>query len=78
MEVTGEFHTLAAFPRERTTVPIKQDAGWAPEPVWTVLEKRNSLALTGIKTPDRPARGSSLSDYAVPAPSNVLLAGNFM
>ena len=33
-----------------------QEAGWAPGPVWTVLEKRKSIDSTGIQTPDRRAR----------------------
>jgi hypothetical protein len=32
-------------------VPIVQEAGWAPGPVWT-CEK--NLAPTGIRSPDRP------------------------
>jgi len=32
-------------------VPNVQEAGWAPAPVWTVKE---NLALTGIRSPDRP------------------------
>ena len=38
-------------------VPIVQEAGWAPGPVWTGAE---NLAPTGIRSPDRPARGQSL------------------
>ena len=34
-----------------------QEAGWAPEPVWTVAE---NLAPTGIWSPDRPVRSQSL------------------
>ena len=33
-------------------VPIEQEAGWAPEQVWTFLENRKSLALTGTQTQD--------------------------
>jgi hypothetical protein len=36
MEVGVQSHATAAFPRERDSVPIVQDAGWAPGPVWTV------------------------------------------
>jgi hypothetical protein len=38
-------------------VPIAQEAGWAPGPVWTGAE---NLAPTGIRSPDRPARSESL------------------
>ena len=38
-------------------VPIVQEAGWAPGPVWTGEE---NLAPTGIRSPDRPARRQSL------------------
>ena len=33
------------YPRERDPVPIVQEAGWAPGPVWTGAE---NLAPTGI------------------------------
>jgi len=39
-------------PRE-DPVPIVQEAGWAPGPVWTVAESR---AYTGIRSLDRSAR----------------------
>jgi hypothetical protein len=50
------------MPRPHSTlgkdpVPIVQEAGWAPEPVWTGAE---NLAPTGIRSPDRPARSQSL------------------
>ena len=38
-------------------VPIVQEAGWAPGPVWTSAE---NLAPTGIRSPDRPAHSQSL------------------
>jgi hypothetical protein len=34
-------------------VPIVQEAGWAPGPVWTGAE---NLTPTGIRSPDLPAR----------------------
>jgi hypothetical protein len=37
-------------------VPIVQEAGWAPGPVWTCAK---NLATTGIRSPDRPARSQS-------------------
>jgi hypothetical protein len=38
-------------------VPIVQEDGCAPGPVWTGTE---NLAPTGIRSPDRPARSQSL------------------
>jgi hypothetical protein len=35
------------------SVPIVQEAGWAPGPVWTGVE---NLASTRIRSPGRPAR----------------------
>jgi hypothetical protein len=37
-------------------VPIVQEAGWAPGPVWT----GGKSCPTGIRSPDRPARSQSL------------------
>ena len=45
-------------------VPIVQEAGWAPGPVWTGAE---NLAPTGICSPDRPARSQSLYRLSYPA-----------
>jgi len=39
--------------RSLAPVPILQEAGWAPVPVWTGAE---NLASIGIRSPDRPAR----------------------
>ena len=40
------------FTPGKDPVPIVQEAGWAPEPVWTGAE---NLAPTGIQSPDCPA-----------------------
>jgi len=45
------------FTPGKDPVPIVQEAGWAPGPVWTVAE---NLASTGIRSPDRPDRSQSL------------------
>ena len=44
-------------------VPIVQEAGWAPGPVWTGAE---NLAPIGIRSPDRPARSESLYRLSYP------------
>jgi hypothetical protein len=45
------------FTPGKDPVPIVQEAGWAPELVWTCPK---NLAPTGIPSPDRPARSQSL------------------
>ena len=45
-------------------VPIVQEAGWPPGPVWTDAE---NFAPTGIRSPDRPARSQSLYRLSYPA-----------
>jgi hypothetical protein len=39
MEVSSQFHTSAALYLEKE-LPIhtEQEAGWAPEPIWTLVE----------------------------------------
>ena len=53
MCVGGKRHAPAALYWE----PIANEAGWAPEPLWTVGGK---LASTGILSPKLPARSKLL------------------
>ena len=55
--MSGQCQAPASLPLGKDSVPIVQEAGWAPGPVWTSAE---SLAPTGIQSPDRPARSQSL------------------
>ena len=48
-EVKFTFRPL--YPRERTTVHVKQEDEWARKSVWGVQDKRKLLALVGIRTP---------------------------
>jgi hypothetical protein len=45
------------FTPGKVPVPIVQEAGWAPRPVWTGAE---NLAPTGIRSLDHPACSQSL------------------
>ena len=45
------------FTPGKDPVPIVQEAGWSPGPVWTGAE---NLASTWIPSPDRPTRSQSL------------------
>jgi hypothetical protein len=49
------------FTPGKDLVPIVQEAGWAPGPVWTGAE---NLASTGIRSLDCPARSQRYTDYA--------------
>jgi len=50
------------FTPGKDPVPIVQEAGWAPRPVWTGAK---NLASTGIRSPDRPARNNFLKMIVV-------------
>ena len=52
------------FTPGKDPVPIAQEAGWAPGPVWTDAE---NLALTGVQSPDRPANSQSVYRLRYPA-----------
>ena len=53
MWVGYQRHAPVAFTPRKDPVPIVQEAGWIPGPVWVGEE---NLALIGIRTPDLPAR----------------------
>ena len=65
MGVGGQRHSPAAFTPGEDPVPIVQEAGWSPGPVWTGAE---NLAPTGIRSPDRPAHSESLYQLSYPGP----------
>jgi hypothetical protein len=57
------------FTPGKDPVPIAQEAGWAPEPVWTGAE---NLVPTEIRFPDRPARSHSLYRLSYPGPPHLV------
>ena len=70
MVVGGQHHAPAALSPEKDPVPIVQEAGWAPGPVWTGAE--NLAPYIGIRSPDRPARSESLYRLSYPGPLSIL------
>jgi hypothetical protein len=60
----GSVSRLSRSTPEKDPVPNVQEAGWAPGPDWTHAE---NLALTGIRSLDRPARSQSLYQLSYPA-----------
>jgi hypothetical protein len=56
MDVSGLIHAPAALlPGKEPAVPIGEEAGWAPEPIWTLKGKEN-LVLKGKSNSGRLAR----------------------
>jgi hypothetical protein len=51
--VSGQLHAPAALlpPGKGSTVPIVQEAGWAPEPVWIQRLQEKSFVPAGDRTP---------------------------
>jgi len=50
MEVSNQLHTLTALLLgKESLVPIGQEAGWAPEEVWTQWQREKFSALLGIE-----------------------------
>jgi hypothetical protein len=64
MGVSVQHHAPAALlpPGKGPPVPIGQEAGWAPEPVWTLRLEEKYFAPAGIepRSPGRPARSQTL------------------
>jgi hypothetical protein len=52
----GQPHAPAAFTSGKDPVPILQEAGWAPGPVWT----GGKSLIHRDSTPNRPARSQSM------------------
>jgi len=63
------------FTPRKDPVPIVQEAGWAPGPVWTGAE---NLAPNGIRPPDRPAHSQSLYQLRYPANVNHMRHQGFL
>jgi hypothetical protein len=72
MGVSGQRHALAAlYPRGKDPpVPIVQEAGWAPEPVWTQRLEETSSASVGDRTPVVQSVVRHYTAWAIPAPKN--------
>ena len=64
MGVGGQPHAPAASTPGKDPVPILQEAGCAPEPVWTGGKSRPHRD----SIPDRPARSQSLYQLSYPGP----------
>jgi hypothetical protein len=65
MGVSGKRHAPAALfsPGEGPPVPIVQEAGWAPDPVWTQRLEGKSFRLCRGSNLDRPVVQSVARHY---------------
>jgi hypothetical protein len=77
MGVSGQHHAPAAlYPAGKgPPVRIVQEAGWAPEPVWTQRMEEKFFALPGTepRSPGRPARSRTLYCLSYPAPNDMII-----
>jgi hypothetical protein len=74
MGVSGQCHAPAALlpPGKGPPVPIGQEAGWAPEPVWTQRLQEKSFAPAGNRTPVVQPVVRHFTAWANPAPLWIL------
>ena len=63
--MSGQHHAPVAFTPGKDPVPIVQEAGWAPEPVWTGAE---NLAPQGFDPRTFQPVAIRYTDYAISAP----------
>jgi hypothetical protein len=60
MKMVGQGHAPPLYTREGAPVPILQEVGRSPGPVWEGVEMKMFFAPSGIWNPNRPARSESL------------------
>jgi hypothetical protein len=56
-EVGWSTSRLGRFTAGNALVPVVEEDGWVPGPVWTGAE---NLTATGVRSPDSPARSKAL------------------
>jgi hypothetical protein len=71
----GQYQAPAAFTPGKDPIPILQEAGWAPEPVWIGAE---NLDPQGFDPRTFQPVGSRYTDYAIPAPNIIILYYNII
>jgi hypothetical protein len=65
-------------PGKGPPVPIEQEAGWAPEPVWTQGLEEKSSASVGDRTPIVQPVVKHKTDWATADPNVINITDNFL
>jgi hypothetical protein len=76
LEVSRQLHAKAALPPEKDLpVPIGQEAGWAPEPVWTTWRRENFWPYRDSNSDPLVSQPVAIryTDYAIPALGNIYM-----
>jgi hypothetical protein len=85
MEVSGQLQAPAALlSGTQSTASIVQEAGWAPEPVWTFWRKENLFSLLGLPARSLVAiptglfrllfvRSPTLNDFQMPVMGKLVI-----
>jgi hypothetical protein len=72
--VCGQHHAPASFTSGKDPVPIVQEAGWTPEPVWIGAE---NLGPPAFDPRTFQPVASRYTDYAISAPRGIYGGLNF-
>jgi hypothetical protein len=75
MEVSGQLHATAALtPGKKPQVAIGNEAGWAPEPVWTTWRREHSCPYRDSNWDLSVVQPVALryTDWAIPARPQII------
>jgi hypothetical protein len=70
--VSGQLHVPAALPSgKEPAVPIGQEVGWTPQPIWTTWRRENSCPYRDSNSDHSVVQhvASHYTDYAILAPN---------
>jgi hypothetical protein len=78
MKVSSQIHGSAALlPWKQPPVPTGQEAGWTPEPVWSLWSRAEPLAHIENRTSAFELAASRYADTVTSAPYNIFISSYF-